>query len=502
MNMINVNYNPDVLTCLANLSNDEVFTPPEVANSMLDLLPKELFSDPNSTFLDPCTKSGVFLREIVKRLIVGLEAQIPNLQDRLDHILHKQVFGMAITELTSLLARRSLYCSKYPNSKYSISLFDDIQGNIRFKNTQHEWKNERCIWCGAAEKEYKRDNNLETHAYEFIHTTKISEIFNMKFDVIIGNPPYQLSDGGNKASATPIYNLFVEQALKLNPKYLAMIIPSRWYCGGRGLENFRNHMLSSQHLKELHDFKRGADCFPGIRNGGGICYFLWDRSYSSSLCSYFEHNADGIISSDKRNLIEFENAFIRDNLAANIVRKVLAKTKSILSDQVFTQKPYGFRTNFVDFDENGSIKIYTKKVKEGYSFINRDKVTVNTDTISKWKVVTSRSTSVPEEDNGQVLRMAQTFIVEPNAVVTESYILLGVFDCLNEAQNFFSYLKTKFFRFLCQPTIVSPDVSKRTFMFVPNLPYDREWTDKELYTMYKFTQEEIDYIECNIKAWD
>ena len=495
-------YNPDVLSCLANLSNDEVFTPPEVANAMLDMLPQELFSDPNTTFFDPGCKSGVFLREIAKRLIDGLADQIPDLQERIDHIFHNQLYGIAITELTSLLSRRSLYCTKYPNSDYSVSRFDDQSGNIRYKRIKHRWKDGKCVFCGAAESQYSREDTLETHAYELIHTTKPEDIFNMNFDVIISNPPYQLSDGGNNASATPIYQKFVDSAKKLNARYITMVIPSRWYCGGRGLDAFRNAMLTEGHISELHDYKRSSDCFPGIRNGGGICYFLWDKYYSSSQVHYYEHVSNGVLRDVFRTINEFGDIFIRDTIASEIVRKVNKKQEKSLSSIVYTQKPFGFRTNFTDFDKGGDVKVYNKKSKSGFDYVNRNRVVVNADLIDKWKLVTSRSTSVPEEDNGQVLRLSQTFIVEPGAVVTESYVMIATFDDEAEAKNCFEYLKTKFFRFLCQPNIVSPDVSKRTFVFVPLLDFHKHWTDKILYEKYNLSTEEIDYIENNIRAAD
>ena len=340
-------YNPDVLSCLANLSNDEVFTPPEVANAMLDMLPEELFRDPNTKFLDPACKSGVFLREIAKRLIDGLADQIPDLQERIDHIFHEQLYGIAITELTSLLSRRSLYCTKYPNSVYSVSKFDDQSGNIRYKRIQHRWKDGKCVFCGATESQYRRFDDLETHAYELVHTVRPEDILRMRFDVIISNPPYQMSDGGgNGASAKPIYQLFVESAKKMHPRFLTMITPSRWFAGGKGLDDYRDNMLHDNRLRIIHDYPEASDCFSGVQIKGGVSFFLWDRDHPG-LCSVYSHRGEKTYGPMTRPLLENGcDTFIRYNEAIEILHKVMCLPAKSMSDMVSARMPFGIPNTY------------------------------------------------------------------------------------------------------------------------------------------------------------
>ncbi len=498
-----MNYNPDVLNCIANLSNDEVFTPPELANKVLDLLPQELFRSKETTFLDPFTKSGVFLREIVKRLDRGLQDKIPDRQQRIDHILHRQVFGIAITELTSLLARRSVYCSKYANSQFCISKFDTESGNIIYKNIKHTWENGKCKYCGASQAVYDRGSEAEQYAYMFIHTDNPNKFFpNMKFDVIVGNPPYQLNIGIEKENyAIPLYHKFFQQAKKLNPQFISMLTPSRWFTGGRGLDDFRAEMLNDNRIKYIKDFIDSKDVFPGVDVSGGVNFFLWASNYSGP-CEYVNVINGNEISSI-RHLNEF-NVFPRYNQSVSLINKVKRVGESNISNMISSQTPFGFITSYKGREKffDGSIRLYTSG---GITYVRKEEISRHKEWVDKYKVIFSKATcehaGTPDK-TGRYRVFSTMRILLPNEVCTQSYLVGGVFENNVEAENYMSYLRTSFVRVLMLPTLSSQDISAEKFQFVPLQDFSHPWTDEMLYKKYNLTSEEIAFIESMIRPME
>jgi site-specific DNA-methyltransferase (adenine-specific) len=505
--------NPDVLTCIANLSNDEVFTPPEFANRMLDTLAKawadnhggaNLWADKTVRFLDPCTKSGVFLREITKRLNDGLENEIPELEKRVNHILTKQVFGISITQITSLLARRSVYCSKHATGKHSIAKsFTNDDGNIWFQRIKHTWDGDKCTFCGAGKSVFDRPAGLETHAYQFIHTENIkartTEIFggNMQFDVVIGNPPYQLaSDGGTRD--IPIYNKFVEQAMKLEPRYLSMVIPSRWMASGLGLSDFRKAMLEDRRIRTLIDYERMDLVFPGVDFEGGICYFLWDRD-NAGKCEVTTVTGEETIGPVMRDLNEYD-ILVRDSRGLNILKKVLAADERSIIDILSADKEFGWTSNFDGFRQNkmpSDVALYyNRSGKRLVGGIARKDIGKSPHLIDKWKVMISKAYG--ERGARPAMVLGPSFIAESPSVCTQTYLFFYV-DSKKQAESLQSYLNTRFLRFMVSLRKITQDATRATYTWVPQQTWDRVWTDEALYNKYELSKAEITHIEACIR---
>lgn len=508
--------NPDVLTCIANLSNDEVFTPPEFASRMLDTLAEawaadnggaNLWADKTVKFLDPCTKSGVFLREITSRLTKGLAGEIPNLEERVNHILTQQVFGIGITQLTSLLARRSVYCSKHANGEHSIATgFESEGGNIWFERTEHTWVGEKCTHCGTSKKTLDRGEGFETHAYAFIHTnnikTRLDELFggDMQFDVIIGNPPYQLDDGGYGTSAAPIYQLFVEKALDLDPHYAVFVTPSRWMAGGKGLDKYRQRMLSDKRMRSIVDYPKLYEGFPGVKIRGGISYFLWDRGHNGpcEVQTIWDGQPTGPVVA--RNLDAYD-ILVRRNEAVSILEKVRAKDEQTLDALVSSRKPFGLATNFkgkqtaAGLDE--PIRLYAN---QRIAWIARKDISVNPEWINEWKVLMTRVQGTSAAIETKFL--SKPIIAEPGTACTETYLVAGHFESETKASSYAKYLRTRFVRFLVSLRKPTQDAARGVYGFVPNVPLSQEWTDAKLYKRYDLTKDEIAFIETQVAAHD
>lgn len=526
------NRNPDVLTSIANLSSDEVFTPPKVANQMLDLVSQawasknngeNLWELPETRFLDPVSKSGVFLREIVSRLNVGLTRLIPDPQSRVNHILENQVFGIAVTELTSLMSRRSVYCSKTANGPHSIcSSFTSEEGNIWFSEVQHDWTqgtrrlitadesgNEievfadgKCKFCGAGKNGLGIGNESESHAYPLIHNTNpkqwLGDVFGeeMQFDVIIGNPPYHIgSDGGTRD--VPIYQKFVAQAQELEPRFLCMVIPSRWMAGGLGLGEFRKSMLSDRRIRKMVDYSDAGDVFPGITLTGGVSYFLWDRDNPGS-CEY-SYIRDGQKVGDLERELDQHDILIRDVRAIPVLDKVTSLGEVSMKELMSSRTAFGLLSNFDGYSTKkraGDVRFYATSPRGRVAaWVSRSDVSLNLEAIDKWKAMVPEARG-PEGVPDVVL--GKPFIAEPGSVCTQSFLFVQV-ESQKEAESILSYYRTKFLRFLVLMRKITQHTNKETYAWVPVQSWDRTWTDEELYAKYGLSETEIQLIEEHIK---
>lgn len=504
LSLFEQSYNPDVLDCLSSLSNDEVFTSPKLANLMLDLLPNDIWSNPKATFLDPVSKSGVFLREIVKRLDKGLENQIPDKQTRINHILKNQVFGIAITQLTALLSRRSVYCAKVANSPFSIcDKFDNEMGNIIFGQVHHQFKDGKCTECGASQEVFGYRDGLENHAYAFIHTNKdkiFTELEKVKFDVIIGNPPYQLDDGGAGASAKPIYHLFIEQAKKLNPNYLIMITPSRWFTGGKGLDEFRDNMLNDKRIAQIHDFPNSKDCFDNVEIKGGVNYFLWNAKHNDD-CEVFTYENGNCVSQLKRPLKEQGlNVLIRYNQAIKILNKVRKFNEPSFNEIISGAKPFGLRTYF-----KGNSKPYKNKSDNvmlyqngGIGYISRADIPKKTEWILRHKVIVPYAIGTGDGKTDRV----NPIYAGINTACTETYLVIGPFENEEICNNVMGYINTKFLHFMLTLKKNTQHATRGAYQFVPMQDFTQSWTDEKLYHKYGLTKDEIEFIETMIRPMD
>lgn len=504
---------PDILDTIAQLSSDEVPTPPALARATLDLLPPEVWSKPDYRWLDPGCKSGSLLREVARRLMVGLTDWEPDPRARAEHILHEMIFGCAITQLTGEMTRRSVYLSRDATGEHAAVRFNTAEGNIPFVAAEHDYPvgkdglaNRPCRVCGAPVT-LERGEQRENYAYAFIHGAyPTKELETMQFDVIVGNPPYQVGDKKNEDDrAAPIYQHFVESALALDPRYMAMIIPSRWFTGGFGLDKFRARMIADRRLRTIVDNPKIYDCFPDAKIRGGVNYFLWDREYDGD-CEFTTRVDGQVVNTTTRDLREGDGVLVRDNLAASVIARVKASHRGPWGDTVCgPQMPFGqMRTNFDgDTTSPQSPDDVALVLGSRAGYVHPSHIDKNHAWIDRWKVLLPMASSgdTNQDATGRIVDvvLGEPIALAPGSACTQTYLIAGMFDNREETENYAHYLATKFLRFLVLQRKSTQHVYSERFRFVPALDMTRRWDDADLYEHFGLTEDEAAYIEATIK---
>lgn len=339
------------------------------------------------------------------------------------------------------------------------------------------------------------------HVYKSIPKSENEDINNMKFKAIVGNPPYQVMDGGSKASASPIYQLFVESAKKISPAAISLIMPSKWFAGGKGLDDFRENTRIDKRMEYIYDYVNAKDLFPTASIGGGICYFLWRKNYNGK-CTFTNIMA-GHSSTKKRNLDQYD-VIVRYNEAVNIIDTAVTDGTKTVADIMLSRNPFGPSSNVRGelLPSEGLIRLMTS---QGIYYVNPDIVKDNKEYVDAWKVTISKVTcehAGEPDKNGQLKVLSSLKTLEPGTICTDSYLIIGKFETEKEADNLRSYLATKFARFMLLTAVSSINLSKDKFRFVPLQDFSRPWTDADLYAKYNLTEDEIAYIEQLIKPMD
>jgi site-specific DNA-methyltransferase (adenine-specific) len=342
----------------------------------------------------------------------------------------------------------------------------------------------------------ERGADRENYAYAFIHETyPTEEMRDMKFDVIVGNPPYQIDSDGNTRTK-PIYQKFVEKAIDMNPRYVLMITPSRWFAGGLGLDAYRSRMLNDHRLATVVDYPQSKDCFPGVKIRGGVSYFLWDREHSGG-CTIQTVRGNAVGKPMTRHLDAYD-VFVRFNEGVSIIEKVRSKGYPTMDQRVSSLVPFGLRAKFRDYVSEGSSGAITLHVMgRKTEWINPSSVTNNVDWLPKWK--TLLHAAYGEDHEGPYSVIANPLVARPDSVCTETYLVIGAFDSEREAENLAGFLRTRFARFLIWLRMNTQHVRKELFAFVPDLDWSITWTDENLNEHFGLDDAEVATIEANVR---
>ncbi|MBO4672962.1 MAG: Eco57I restriction-modification methylase domain-containing protein [Bacteroidaceae bacterium] len=390
-----------------------------------------------------------------------------------DSTIEENILVVCKTPMAKSITKRTL--AGFRNTRVNAQYYKDLIQNISEKPTAvvNTFKDGKHFW-------------------------KINNNENMKIDAIVGNPPYQVMDGGTTTGAIPVYNKFVDIGRKMTPHYLSMIMPAKWYNGGRNLDDFRQSMLTDKHIEKLFDYIDSSEIFNTVDVAGGICYFLWDVKYHGK-CKVTTHN-NHVISTHERILDEYET-YIRYYEALSILKKVVPCSENYMTDTVSSQKPFGLRT-YVRPQQQGELTLISSG---GTGPFDRNDVLTGTEWIDKWKLMTSIRTQEhagQADKDGKKRILSRTEIMPPGVICTESYIVINVQETETAIKNVFSYIKTKFVRFLMSLVTASQAINKQSFVFVPLQDFTKPWTDEELYAKYHLDEKEIQFIESMIKPME